>query len=90
MQVEGQNSRWVYDGASWCGLYQAQYGAPIEKTQLFAVNLDTRESNLERLDPELLPHQLQPDLRIDDADPAAVPWISSLPFVITIDVNWKR
>lgn len=61
LKSAGNDSRWVYAPPPWSGLYRAQLDAPREESQLFAVNLNTRESNLERSDPELLPSQFQRD-----------------------------
>lgn len=42
------------------GIYDLKVGPPIEHTERFAVNIDPRESSLERIDPARLPEQLAP------------------------------
>ena len=44
------------------GLYAAQWRPAAREQQLFAVNVEPRESNLERFDRELLPSQFRRDL----------------------------
>ena len=69
---DGERSRWVYDRAMWSGMYTARYGDPLDKAESFAVNVDTRESDLQRFDPELLPSQFNQDFSLD-ADAASLP-----------------
>lgn len=72
MKTDGERSRWVYDRAMWSGVYTARYGDPLDKAELFAVNTNTRESDLRRFDPELLPSQFNQDFSLD-ADAASLP-----------------
>ncbi|MFN0056477.1 MAG: BatA domain-containing protein [Planctomycetales bacterium] len=49
-----------FDGTSVSGVYDVQFAAPLSRSQLFAVNVDPRESNpvkylSDELGPELLP-----------------------------------
>ena len=68
--VDGQDSRWTYGRALRSGVYQAQFGAPLNATQLYAVNVNTRESSLERFDAELLPNQFRQEVELDaEAEP---------------------
>lgn len=70
MRIEGDQSRWTFDGTAWSGLYQASFGPPLNTTQVYALNVDPRESNLERFDPEMLPSQIFRDVPADH-DPLA-------------------
>lgn len=74
LEVDGGESRWVYPATQHSGVYVARYTAPLDATRMYGVNLDPRESSLERFDAELLPSQFQGEL---DAPPDAVPGSSS-------------
>jgi hypothetical protein len=52
--LEGGTARWSFDGAAVSGEYSARLGQTVQR---FAVNVNTRESDLSRFDPELLPSQ---------------------------------
>jgi hypothetical protein len=69
--VEGGQARWSYSGTSTSGEYSAQLGPAVQR---FAVNINPRESDLARLDPELLPSQLsrEPVLADDDEAPTGL------------------
>lgn len=51
---DGPDSRWSYAAADTAGIYAAQLPGDVQQR---AVNLNTRESDLARYDPELLPSQ---------------------------------
>jgi len=53
--AEGLGARWTFGGAVKSGLYEARAGQTVQR---FAVNINPRESDLARFDPELLPSQL--------------------------------
>jgi hypothetical protein len=53
--AEGSGARWTFGGTAKSGLYEARAD---EFVQRFAVNVNPRESDLARFDPELLPSQL--------------------------------
>jgi len=72
MRTDGERSRWVYDRAMWSGMYAARYSEPLDKSEFFAVNVDTHESDLDRFDIELLPSQFNRDFSLD-ADAASLP-----------------
>jgi hypothetical protein len=55
LAADGVDARWTVADAVACGVYAVQI--PGTATQQLAVNLNTRESDLARLDPELLPSQ---------------------------------
>lgn len=43
-------ARWVFDDTVVSGVYEAQIGAPVNQRQIFAVNVDSAESDLSKLD----------------------------------------
>ncbi len=55
--VDGQQGRWSYGETMQSGMYRAQYDPPAHPAELFAVNVDTRESDPRRVDPAQLPAQ---------------------------------
>jgi hypothetical protein len=54
VRVEGSDRRWFYDGTETSGVYRAA-GENQEAAQWFAVNVDTIESDLSRVDRDALP-----------------------------------
>jgi hypothetical protein len=58
LESEGDAWRWSYGDTFMSGIYDLSVGPPLEQNQLFAVNIDPRESPLERLDPARLPEEL--------------------------------
>jgi hypothetical protein len=67
--AEGLGARWTFGGTAKSGLYEARAGQTVQR---FAVNINPRESDLARFDPELLPSQLVREPRaIEDDQPAA-------------------
>jgi hypothetical protein len=72
MELDGEISTWIYSDTAYSGVYTARYGSPLERTQRFAVNVNTRESSLERFDAELLPSQFDQDFAPDEPT-AALP-----------------
>jgi hypothetical protein len=65
LQVDGASSHWEFDHTVWSGVYRAQLGPPVLQEQQFAVNVDTRESDLKPLDREAMPPEFDADLEID-------------------------
>jgi hypothetical protein len=69
--VQGDERRWTFTGVELSGLYQATYESPAA-VQVFAANLDPRESDLSRVDPETLPSQFSQSIEtLADEVPAA-------------------
>lgn len=64
VQVEGDVGRWGYDDTYWSGIYQLDLSP--EQQELYAVNLNPTESNLERLENDLLPSQFAASYETDD------------------------
>ena len=54
----GGESSWSFTGTSTSGIYEAKLD-PAASAQKFAVNLDPRESDLERMPADSLPEQIQ-------------------------------
>jgi hypothetical protein len=51
----GDRLAWWYEDTSFSGMYEARYQSAVDQSEWFAVNVDTRESDLSRSDPALLP-----------------------------------
>jgi hypothetical protein len=73
MAIDGDDSHWTFTDTFQSGVYRAVYGPPVEKEQRFAVNVNTVESDLTRVDPDLLPSELQVKTQITaDTSPATM------------------
>jgi hypothetical protein len=68
--IEGDQRRWTYTNVDLSGLYQAAYD-PADAAQVFAANVDPRESDLARIDPETLPGQFSQSIETADETPDA-------------------
>jgi hypothetical protein len=55
---EGNLVDYHYDHTERAGIYEAEFGAPVNKTEKFAVNIDPAESNLTRIEKEELEREL--------------------------------
>jgi hypothetical protein len=71
--AKGEETQWSYSGGVASGPYEARLGEPVKNTQKFALNLNTRESDLERLPADSLPSQFNLDLQPDESGPTALP-----------------
>ncbi len=60
LHAEGDYSAWSYADTWLSGVYTATLGPPISRTQRFAVNVDTRESDLAPLDVDDLRNKVWP------------------------------
>ncbi len=80
LAVDAHGGRWTFNDTSQSGMYLAKIGNPVSREEAFAVNLDTAESNLTRLEPDELPKQFTttPHADLDDASAAAVSRHSNL------------
>lgn len=69
IQVELQRSEeysgFLYTPTDISGLYEAQFDSPLSRTELFAVNVDTTESDLTSLARDELAAELMPGLSFD-------------------------
>lgn len=57
LQTTPAGPEWPYNDTNISGIYSL-HGLPTGQSQQFAVNVDTAESNLEKVDPQQLPSQL--------------------------------
>jgi hypothetical protein len=55
LESQGDVWRWSFGDTFISGIYDLTVGPPVEHHELFAVNIDPRESRLERIDPARLP-----------------------------------
>jgi hypothetical protein len=53
--TDPDGTRWQYADTWTSGLYTLDAGSPANRQQIYAVNVDTAESNLARVDPQELP-----------------------------------
>jgi len=53
---------WSYSDTSTSGVYIAQFGPPISRGDAFAVNVDPVESDLARIGPDELRHEVWPEV----------------------------
>lgn len=65
VQHAGQSSTWSFSGTVFSGVYVANSGSPGNQDQRYAANVNTRESDLNRFDSDLLPGQFDPEFHID-------------------------
>jgi hypothetical protein len=74
MALDVQASRWAYADTHQSGVYRVEVGAPIDRREAFAVNVNTAESDLAKLAPEELPRQFatQRQTNLDDVDAPAL------------------
>lgn len=55
-------ARWSYANTQWSGVYRARWTAPTTGSSLYAVNIETAESDLARLDEAALRSEVWPDV----------------------------
>jgi hypothetical protein len=73
LAIDGEDSHWTFNDTLKSGVYRAVYGSPVDTTQTFAVNVNTAESDLSRLDADLLPSEMLVQTQIaDDTRTAAM------------------
>jgi hypothetical protein len=66
--AQGDESRWAFDDVDQSGFYRAEIGPPIAKSELFALNVDTAESNLAKLDLDELKNDIWPGVAFETFD----------------------
>jgi hypothetical protein len=59
LQSEGDAWRWVFGDTSLSGIYSLTIGSPADRVERFALNIDSRESAVQRIDETRLPQQLE-------------------------------
>jgi len=62
LHAEGDYSAWSYADTTLSGIYTARFGPPVSRNQCFAVNLDTRQSDLASLGEEDLRGEVWTDV----------------------------
>lgn len=72
LKSQGEDAIWSYSDTMLSGMYEAKFGPPLDAQQLYAVNVNPRESDLTRVDPETLPEALRRDAPSTTAEPAAL------------------
>jgi hypothetical protein len=65
LETRGDYSSWSYDDTRISGIYTAQFGPPLSRTQLFAVNLNTAESDLTPVSRDELQNEVLPGVPLD-------------------------
>lgn len=70
MTLEPTSSRWTFSDTRESGVYGVELGAPLDRKQAFAVNVNTAESDLAKIAPEELPREFATHQKSDlnDAD----------------------
>ena len=79
MTIDGDHARWTFSGTRTGGIYSVEFPEPAGRTERFAVNIDTRESDLARIDPEQLPPGMVRELKFEPSGQTphvapAAPW----------------
>jgi hypothetical protein len=72
LSVDGESGLWRFPDTAKSGIYRAVYEPSTIGTQLYAVNVDTRESDPRRVNPDDMPAQLNRVTSIDNTEVAAV------------------
>src|SRR4029077_10031436 len=52
--------RFTFDATSWSGIYEVSFSHPLSRTELYAVNFDSRESNLAKFAKDEISQELLP------------------------------
>ena len=65
MMIDGDDSRWIHGDTYRSGIHEARLGPPVSTMRLYAVNVDTKESDLTRFDADLLPSQFSEEFTTD-------------------------
>ncbi len=73
LRIDGDDSRWDYADVWQSGIYETRPRPPERGSQKFAVNVDTRESSLERFDAELLPSQFSQEFEVNEVEVPDMP-----------------
>jgi hypothetical protein len=60
LRAAGEHSILKYADTAQSGIYVARFGPPIDRSQIFAVNVDTAESDLTPIDPDELRNEVWP------------------------------
>jgi hypothetical protein len=74
MTLEPTLSHWSFADTRESGVYGVEIGAPLDRKQAFAVNVNTAESDLAKIAPEELPREFTTHQKsdLDDAEAPAI------------------
>jgi hypothetical protein len=72
--TDQDGTRWSFGDTQTSGIYTVEIGSPVNRQEIYAVNVDTAESNLARVDPQELPHGFTMNRQndLDEPDGGAV------------------
>ena len=62
LRTEEDAAVWSFSDTDTSGIYTARFGPPISRSEAFAVNVDTAESDLAKLAPEEFRNEVWPDV----------------------------
>jgi hypothetical protein len=98
LEPGGDSSAWTFAATETSGVYKAEFGEPINETQLFAVNVDTRESDLARISRDELPPELSREVETADRDVSSAAlagprwhlyrWLLGLVLALLVTETW--
>jgi hypothetical protein len=98
LEPSGDSSVWSFAATETSGVYQAEFGEPINATQLFAVNIDPRESDLARISRDELPPELSREVEAANRNVSSAAlagprwhlfrWLLGLVLVLLVAETW--
>lgn len=98
LEPGGDSSAWSFAATEISGVYKAEFGEPINTTQLFAVNVDPRESDLARISRDELPPELSREVEAADRDVSSAAlagprwhlyrWLLGLVLALLVTETW--
>jgi hypothetical protein len=68
LAARGNASRWSFADTLESGFYVAEFGDPLRRSEAYAVNVDTAESDLARLDLDELKNEVWPGVPFEPFD----------------------
>jgi len=69
--LDATGAHWMFTSGRQSGPYEVKIGAPVSTTEHYALNIDPRESNLERLPVDSLPPELTTEMTQEGSLPAS-------------------
>lgn len=64
LRAEGEEGAWSFAETDLSGFYVARFGPPVSRSETFAVNVDTAESDLSTIGPEELQARVWPEATV--------------------------